>query len=43
LAVAAFIAWRGVTRIQSSNFTPEETMAAVKEDLEWAKRLLRRG
>ncbi len=43
LAVAAFIGWRGVSRIQSSNFTPEETMAAVKEDLEWAKRLLRRG
>jgi Putative Actinobacterial Holin-X, holin superfamily III len=43
LAIAAFIAWRGVVKIQSSNFTPDETMAALKEDLEWAKRLLRRG
>ena len=43
LAVAAVVAWRGVVKIQSSNFTPEETIEAVKEDIEWAKRLLRRG
>jgi uncharacterized membrane protein YqjE len=43
LAVAAFIGWRGITKIQSANFTPDETMTALKEDLEWAKRLLRRG
>ena len=44
LTVAGLFAWRGVTKITESNFTPDETIAAVKEDIEWAKRtLLRRG
>ena len=45
LAVAAgFIAWRGIGRVTSTNFTPAETIATVKEEIEWAKnRLLRRG
>jgi uncharacterized membrane protein YqjE len=43
LMLAGFVAWRGVVRIQSAKFTPDETIAAVKEDFEWAKRLLRRG
>ena len=41
---AALLAWRGIKRVTSTKFTPEETIAAVKEDVEWAKnRLLRRG
>jgi peptidoglycan/LPS O-acetylase OafA/YrhL len=42
--IAALAAWRGIKRVTSTKFTPEETIAAVKEDVEWAKnRLLRRG
>ncbi len=43
LALAGIFAWQGVRRIQAANFTPDETIEAVKEDIEWAKRLLRRG
>ena len=41
LLVAALIAWRGVRRIKVG--PPEETIASVKEDVAWAKRLLKRG
>jgi len=41
---AGLLAWTGIRRVTSTKFTPEETIAAVKEDVEWAKnRLLRRG
>ena len=41
---AGLLAWRGIKRVTSVKYTPEETIAAVKEDVEWAKnRLLRRG
>ncbi len=41
---AGLLAWRGIKRVMSTKYTPEETIAAVKEDVEWAKnRLLRRG
>lgn len=41
---AGLLAWRGIRKVTSTKFTPEETIAAVKEDVEWAKnRLLRRG
>lgn len=44
LALAAFLAWRGIGRVTSTSFTPEQTIATVKEEIEWAKsRLLRRG
>lgn len=44
IALAGLLGWRGIKRVTSTNFTPEETIAAVKEDVEWAKtRLLRRG
>lgn len=44
LVVAGLLAWRGIKRVSSTKFIPEETIAAVKEDVEWAKnRLLRRG
>ena len=43
IALAGFLGWRGIKRVTSTKFTPEETMAAVKEDIAWAKnRLLRR-
>ncbi len=44
LVAAGLLAWRGIKKVTSTKFTPEETIAAVKEDVEWAKnRLLRRG
>jgi hypothetical protein len=44
LAGAGLLGWTGVKRVTSIKPTPEETIAAVKEDVEWAKnRLLRRG
>ena len=37
------LAWTGIRVVMSTKYTPEETIAAVKEDVEWAKnRLLRR-
>jgi hypothetical protein len=43
LLVAGLLAWRGIGKIRSTTFTPEETIASVKEEIEWAKRrLLRR-
>lgn len=43
LLVVGVLAWTGIRRVTSTKFTPEETIAAVKEDVEWAKtRLLRR-
>ncbi len=39
-AIAGFLAWRGIRRIRVG--APEETIASVKEDVAWAKRLLRR-
>ena len=44
LAIAGLLVWRGIKRVSSTKFTPEETIAAVKEDVEWAKsRLLKRS
>jgi uncharacterized membrane protein YqjE len=42
-ALAGIFAWQGIRRIQSAKFTPDETIEAVKEDISWATRLLRRG
>jgi hypothetical protein len=39
--LAGLFAWRGIRRIRIGE--PKETIAAVKEDVAWAKRLLRRG
>jgi hypothetical protein len=41
LLVAGLIAWRGVRRIKIG--PPEETIASVREEAAWAKRLLKRG
>jgi peptidoglycan/LPS O-acetylase OafA/YrhL len=44
LLIAGLLAWAGVRRIFAARvWPPEETIAAVKEDVAWAKRLLRRG
>jgi hypothetical protein len=40
LGVAALLAWRGIRRIKIG--PPEETIASVREEVAWAKRLLRR-
>lgn len=42
--VAFLLARSGIGDVSSTKFTPEETIAAVKEEIEWAKsRLLKRG
>lgn len=44
LVAAGLLGWNGIRRVTSTKFTPDETIAAVKEDIAWAKtRLLRRG
>ena len=44
LVVAFLLARGGIGRVSSTKFTPEETIASVKEDIEWAKsRLLKRS
>jgi uncharacterized membrane protein YphA (DoxX/SURF4 family) len=44
VAIAALLARSGINQVSSTKFTPEETIASVKEEIEWAKnRLLRRG
>jgi hypothetical protein len=40
-ALAALLGFQGVRRIKVG--PPEETIEAVKEDIAWAKRLLKRG
>jgi len=41
LIVAGLLTWRGIRRIRIG--APEETIASVREEVEWAKRLIRRG
>jgi len=41
VAVAALLTWRGIRRIKIAS--PEETIASVREEVAWAKRLIRRG
>ena len=43
LLIAGLLAWRGVRQMRQVKVKPEQTIASVKEDLEWAKRLIRRG
>lgn len=44
LVVAGLLARAGIGRLKRVKPTPEETIASVKEELEWAKsRLLKRG
>jgi len=41
VAIAALLTWRGIRRIRIE--PPEETIASVREEVAWAKRLIRRG
>jgi hypothetical protein len=41
LLIAGLLAWRGIRKIKIG--PPEETIASVREEVAWAKRLLRRG
>ncbi len=44
LAIAGLLGWQGIKKVTSTKFTPEETIASVKEEIEWAKaRLLKRS
>lgn len=44
VVAAGLLGWQGMKRVTSTKFTPEETIASVKEEMEWAKaRLLKRG
>jgi Putative Actinobacterial Holin-X, holin superfamily III len=40
LGIAALLTWRGIRRIRIG--PPEETIASVREEVAWAKRLMRR-
>ena len=42
LLIAGVLAWRAYLRIKQLG-PPEETIASVKEEVAWAKRLIRRG
>ena len=43
LAIGGLLGWLGIRQVSSTKFTPEETIASVKEDISWVKtRLLRR-
>lgn len=39
--ITAFFAWQGIRHVR--NPTPQRTIDSVKEDIAWAKRLIRRG
>jgi Protein of unknown function (DUF1469). len=41
VAIAGLLAWRGIRKIKIG--PPEETIASVREEVAWAKRLLKRG
>jgi hypothetical protein len=41
LLIAGLLTWRGIRKIKIG--PPEETIASVREEVAWAKRLLRRG
>lgn len=41
VALAGLLVWRGIRRIKIG--PPEETIASVREEVAWAKRLIRRG
>ncbi len=41
LVIAALLVWRGIRKVKFG--PPEETMASVREEVAWAKRLIRRG
>ena len=42
LVLATVLGWLGYRRVQKASFMPEETIAAAKEDLEWAQHWTKR-
>jgi uncharacterized membrane protein YqjE len=42
LVLATVFGWLGYRRVQKARLMPEETIAAAKEDLEWAQRWTKR-
>ncbi len=43
VVVAALLVWRGMRQMRQVKVKPEQTIASVKEDIAWAKRLIKRG
>lgn len=43
LLLAALFGWLAYRRLRRARLMPEETIAAAKEDLEWAQRWTKRG
>lgn len=41
--VTGLVAWRGIGELRQIKPKPEQTIASVKEDIAWAKRLIKRG
>lgn len=41
--LAGVFGWRGYGQVRQVKPKPEDTIASVKEDIAWAKRLIRRG
>lgn len=41
LVIAGLLTWRGIRKIKIG--PPEETIASVREEVAWARRLMRRG
>ena len=43
VVLIVLVAWLATRRLRRARFMPEETMSAVKEDLEWAQRWTKRA
>jgi hypothetical protein len=43
LLLTGLIAWRGIAELRQIKVKPEQTIDSVKEDIAWAKRLIKRG
>lgn len=42
ILLTAVFAWRGIRELRQIKVKPEQTIASVKEDIAWAKRLIKR-
>jgi Putative Actinobacterial Holin-X, holin superfamily III len=43
IALAVLLGWLAYRRVRGAKLMPEETIAAAREDLEWAQHLTKRG
>ena len=43
ILLTALVAWRGIGELRQIQVKPEGTIDSVKEDIAWAKRLIKRG